>query len=42
MPLGARRTFRFGAVMALSLVLAYGLAEGGRDGARKALNNFWR
>jgi hypothetical protein len=26
MPLGARRTFRFGAVMALSLVLAYGLA----------------
>jgi hypothetical protein len=26
MPLGARRTFRFGAVVALSLVLAYGLA----------------
>ena len=23
-------------------VLAYGLAEGGREGARKALNNFWR
>ena len=26
MPLGARRTFRFGAVVALTLVLAYGLA----------------
>ena len=25
-----------------AVVLAYGLAEGGRDGARKALNNFWR
>ena len=26
MPLGARRTFRFGLVMALSLALGYGLA----------------
>src|SRR4029434_3260879 len=25
-----------------AVVLAYGLAEGGREGARKALANFWR
>src|SRR5215203_686304 len=24
-----------------AVVLAYGLAEGGREGAKKALNNFW-